>query len=475
MSESNSSTRGSFASNFGFLMAAVGSAVGLGNIWKFPYITGEYGGGAFVLVYLGCISLVGLPLLYAEVIIGRRGGRDILGALRTLTRQAGPLGTALSYLTGMMAVVASFLMLAFYSVVAGWTVYFFVLSIGLIPDVEFGDPTVFDTMSTTASTATICHTVFMLLTVGVVTLGVHSGIEFLCKTLMPVLFVILAAMLVYVGFTAELSQSLAFLFRPDVSKLGSSAVLEALGHAFFTLSLGMGAMVTYGSYLKEEQRVIRDSVAIALLDTAVALLAGAVIFAVVFAKEGLEPSAGPGLLFRTLPALFVDMPGGRFVAAVFFGLVVFAAWSSAISLLEVNVAYAIDEFKLPRWVASCGIGLCVWGLGVACAVGATVGDVTLQDGLDDLVSRYLLPLGGLLIAIAAGWFVLPEDSLSGFRHLPRIGNPLGILWRFLIRFVTPVLVTVVILWQVGAFETWLKPQAPPAVREGELVDPAAQE
>lgn len=475
MNDPNPSARGNFASNFGFLMAAVGSAVGLGNIWKFPYITGEYGGGAFVLVYLGCITLVGLPLLYAEVIIGRRGGRDILGALRSLTKRSGKLGTAISYITGFMAVVASFLMLAFYSVVAGWTIYFFALSLGLIPDAEFGNPDVFDAMSSTASTATVCHTIFMLMTVGVVMLGIHSGIEFLCKTLMPVLFAILAAMLVYVGFTAELGQSLSFLFRPDFSKLGSSAVLEALGHAFFTLSLGMGAMVTYGSYLKEEQRVIRDSVAIALLDTAVALLAGAVIFAVVFAKEGLEPSAGPGLLFRTLPSLFVEMPGGRFVASVFFGLVVFAAWSSAISLLEVNVAYAVDEFKTPRWLASWGIGLCVWGLGVACAIGVTVGEVTLQDGLDDLVSRYLLPIGGLLIAIAAGWLVLPEDSLAGFRHLARFGTPLGTIWRFLIRFVTPVLVSVVILWQVGAFDAWLKPQEPPAVREGELVDPALQE
>ncbi len=370
---------------------------------------------------------------------------------------------------------SAFLMLAFYSVVAGWAVYFFVLSTGLIRDVEFGNQEVFDTMSGTASTSAICHTVFMLMTVGVVTLGVHRGIEFLCKTLMPLLFAILIAMLGYVAYTGGLDESLTFLFRPDFSKLTSSAVLEALGHAFFTLSLGMGAMVTYGSYLKEERRVIRDSVAIAALDTLVALLAGTVIFAVVFQAD-LEPSKGPGLLFQTLPALFIKMPGGAFVSTVFFGLVVFAAWSSAISLLEVVVAYFVDEWKLPRWVAAWGLGACIWGLGLACAVGVMAGETTLQDALDDLVSRYMLPIGGLLIAIAAGWFVLPEDGLSGFRHMARSGALLGAIWQFLIRFVSPVMVSLVLLWQAGAFDTWLNEQQPAAVESGELdgTQPAPQ-
>ncbi len=468
MNAENTSQRGGFASNFGFIMAAVGSAVGLGNIWKFPYITGEYGGGAFVVVYLVCIALVGLPLMYAELIIGRRGGRDILGALRNLTTSKGQAGRLFSYFTGLLAVTAAFLMLAFYSVVAGWTLYFFALSLGLISGVTFGDPTVFATMSGTPRTAAICHTLFMLMTIGVVTLGVHRGIEFLCKTLMPLLFAILIALLGYVAYTGGLGESLEFLFEPDFEKLTSSAVLEALGHAFFTLSLGMGAMVTYGSYLKEERRVIRDSVAIAALDTIVALLAGTVIFAVVF-RADLEPSAGPGLLFQTLPGLFLKMPGGAFVASAFFGLVAFAAWSSAISLLEVVVAYAVDEFKLPRWLAAWSIGGCVWLLGVACAVGVAIGDTPLQDGLDDLVSRYLLPIGGLLIAIAAGWFVLPADTLSGFRHMPRLGATLGGIWQFLIRFVTPVLVSLVLLWQVGLFDTWLK-GGPPAAESGELSD-----
>jgi NSS family neurotransmitter:Na+ symporter len=291
---------------------------------------------------------------------------------------------------------------------------------------------------------------------------------------MPLLFVILVAMVGYVAYTGGLDQSLAFLFRPDFHKLTSSAVLEALGHAFFTLSLGMGAMVTYGSYLNEERRVIRDSVAIAALDTIVALLAGMVIFAVVF-QAGLEPSAGPGLLFQTLPGLFVKMPGGAFVASVFFGLVVFAAWSSSISLLEVVVAYFVDEWKWPRWLASWGLGGCIWGLGLGCAAGMMIwSDVSLLDGLDDLVSRYMLPIGGLLIAIAAGWLVLPEDGLSGFRHMVRSGVALGAIWQLLIRFVTPVMVTLVLLWQVGAFDTWLKDEPAPQ-QSGEPAGPANQE
>jgi NSS family neurotransmitter:Na+ symporter len=461
--------RGSFATNFGFMMAAVGSAVGLGNIWKFPYITGEYGGGAFVLVYLLCITLVGLPLMYAELIIGRRGGSDILGALRKLTRSKGRLGAAFSYVTGFMAVTSAFLMLSFYSVVAGWALFFFVLSTGLIGGLEFGDDTVFATMSGNAQTSAICHTVFMLMTIGVVTLGVHRGIEFLCKTLMPLLFVILVSMVGYVAYTGGLEQSLSFLFRPDFTKLTSSAVLEALGHAFFTLSLGMGAMVTYGSYLNEERRVIRDSVAIAALDTIVALLAGTVIFAVVF-QAGLEPSAGPGLLFQTLPSLFVKMPAGAIVAPIFFALVVFAAWSSSISLLEVVVAYFVDEWKWPRWLASWGLGTCIWGLGLGCAAGLMIGSTALLDGLDDLVSRYMLPIGGLLIAIAAGWLVLPEDGLSGFRHMAKAGAALGSVWQLLIRFVTPVMVTLVLLWQVGAFDTWLEGEPAPQ-QSGELAEP----
>ena len=433
------SARGGFATNLGFILAAAGSAVGLGNIWKFPYITGVYGGGAFVLVYLGCILLIGLPLMYAELIIGRRGGKDVLGALRSLTQSKGIAGTVLSYLTGFLSIGSGFLILSFYAVVAGWAIHFLAVSIGAIPGAELGEGGVFAEVSGSPWISSAWHTLFMLLTIVVVMAGVHGGIERICKVLMPMLFVILIGLLIYVARTGGLSESLTFLFEPDFSKLNGEAVLEALGHAFFTLSLGMGAMITYGSYLKSERHVIRDGIAVAVLDTVIALMAGAVIFAVVFAG-GLEADGGPGLLFKTLPGLFASMPAGTIVAVLFFTLVIFAAWSSAVSLLEVVVAYLVDECQINRKLATCVVGAAIWAVGL---LSAWNGDV--MGFLDDLTTRYMLPLGGLLIAIAAGWMLTRKDREAGFASLPNSGAFLAVCWTLTIRFVTPVLVVIVIL------------------------------
>jgi len=434
--------RGGFATNIGFILAAAGSAVGLGNIWKFPYITGVYGGGAFVLVYLGCILLVGLPLMYAELIIGRRGGKDVLGALRSLTESKGWIGTLLSYGTGFLSIASGFLILSFYAVVAGWAVHFLAVSLGLIPGAELGAKGVFAAVAGSPAMSSLWHTVFMLLTIVVVVAGIHGGIERICKVLMPMLFLILTGLLVYVGFTGGLDQSLAFLFKPDFSKLSGEAVLEALGHAFFTLSLGMGAMVTYGSYLKSEKHVIRDGVAVAVLDTVIALMAGAVIFAVVF-SAGKDPAAGPGLLFVTLPSLFVGMPAGSIVAVLFFTLVIFAAWSSAVSLLEVVVAYFVDEHGMSRRTATWLFGGAIWAVGLASACIPSV-----LDALDNVTTRYMLPIGGLLIAIAAGWLLTSKDRESGFASV-KGGAVFALLWTVTIRYVTPALVALVIAFKAG--------------------------
>ncbi len=442
--------RGGFATNFGFIMAAVGSAVGLGNIWKFPYITGEYGGGAFVLVYLFCIALVGLPLMYSELIIGRRGGSDILGAMRNLAGSGSVAGRILAYTTGAMAVASGFLILSFYSVVAGWALHFLAVSLGVMPDAQLGAEGTFAAVAGSPNLSTIWHTVFMALTIVVVAGGVHSGIENLCKVLMPVLFLMLIALLIYVSFTGGLEQSLVFLFKPDFHKLSAAAVLEALGHAFFTLSLGMGAMVTYGSYLKSERHVIRDGISIAFLDTLIALMAGAVIFAVVF-HAGLEAEGGPGLLFKTLPKLFVNMPYGAAVSSFFFLLIVFAAWSSAVSLLEVVVAYFVDEWKMKRSIATWVFGGLVWGLGIASAC-----DENVLGFLDNLTTRYMLPLGGLAIAIFAGWFVSYEDRNSGFAPFGDVGKMLEAAWLFTIRFISPVLIVIVILSKTGALDRFIE-------------------
>ena len=440
----SSGSRGRWGSRLGFILAAAGSAVGLGNIWKFPYITGEYGGGAFVLVYLLCIMVVGLPLMYSELIIGRRGGKDVLGAIRGLTAHQGPAGMAASWFVGILAVGSGFLILSFYSVVAGWAFHFLGVSVKLIPAHVDGAGATFDALTANPVMSTIWHTLFMGLVIAVVARGVHDGIESACKRLMPALIGILVLLLIYVGFRGGLAESAAFLFRPDFGKLSPEAVLEALGHAFFTLSLGMGAMVTYGSYLGSERNVVRDGLAVAILDTAIALLAGPVIFAVVFQANG-EPGTGPGLVFVTLPGLFLDMPLGTFFGIAFFVLLIFAAWSSAISLLEVVVAYLTDEHGFARPRATWIIGGLIWAVGVASAVWMPV-----LDFLDDLTTRYMLPLGGLGIAIAAGWLLRREDRESGLLALGGAGRGLAAVWTFLIRFVTPVLVLLVILFKMGA-------------------------
>jgi NSS family neurotransmitter:Na+ symporter len=262
---------------------------------------------------------------------------------------------------------------------------------------------------------------------------------------MPLLIAMLVCLLGYVAMTGGLKASLTFLFKPDFSKLTGEAVLEALGHAFFTLSLGMGAMVTYGSYLKSEKHVIRDGLTIAALDTLIALLAGVVIFAVVF-SAGLPAGGGPGLLFQTLPNLFVAMPGGAAVACVFFLLVIFAAWSSAVSLLEVVVAYFVDERKWSRMQASCVLGSLIWAAGLVSACSPAALDL-----LDNLTTRYVLPLGGLSIAIAAGWFLTRTDRELGFGGT-RLARISATVFTFTIRFVTPALVLIVILWKSGLIE-----------------------
>ncbi len=436
MSDGNG--RGLFATRFGFIMAAAGSAVGLGNIWKFPYITGEYGGGAFVLVYLACILLVGLPLMYAELVLGRRGGKDVLGAIRGLVKGKGEGAEDLASLTGLMAVTSGFLILAFYSVVAGWAIHYFFISLDLIAMGDSGEAA-FTALFANDWVEFAWHSVFMVLTVSVVSRGVHGGIERATKRLMPILVAILLGLLVYVMFTGGVGKSLAFLFKPDFSKLTADAYMEALGHSFFTLSLGMGAMVTYGSYLKDDSRLVRDGIVIAILDTFIALLAGVVIFAVVFDADG-DPAKSVGLVFMTLPDLFVTMPGGKLVSASFFLLLIFAAWSSAISLLEVVVAWLVDEHGFGRRKASWVVGALIWGLGIVCLRTPAV-----FDFLDNLTTKFMLPIGGLLIAIAAGWLVMKKDREAGFTALGEQGKTIAVGWTWTIRIVTPVLVLLVIL------------------------------
>jgi NSS family neurotransmitter:Na+ symporter len=434
-------TRGSFGSNLGFILAAAGSAVGLGNIWKFPYIVGEYGGGAFVLVYLAAVLAIGLPLMYAELVIGQRGKRSPIGAIRALTASH-PLGAFFSWVGGGLAVATPFVIFCFYSVVAGWAIHFLALALGLIGGTgDAGED--FAKLQASAGFSLTWLTLFLGMSLAVVLGGVKEGIERASKVLMPTMFAILIGLLVYVGSTFGLSDSASFLFRPDFAKLSGEAVLEAVGHSFFTLSLGMGIMITYGSYLVDERSIIRDGVAVAVLDTVLALMAGLVVFAVVFAM-GKEPQAGPGLVFVTLPDLFARIPGGSAVGIAFFSMLVFAAWTSTISGIEVLTSTLVDEFGLSRKATTAIVGGSLWLGGVACALWPAI-----LDAADQITTNYMLPVGGILVGVISGWVISKSDREAGFEGWGSASRVPAIIWTWCARLVAPIGVAVVILWKVG--------------------------
>ncbi len=447
-----------WSSRFAFILAATGSAVGLGNIWKFPYITGENGGGAFVLVYLLCIALIGLPIMIGEVLIGRRGRHNPITAVQAIAAEQGcsPRWKAL----GWLGVCASFIILSFYAVIGGWAVSYVGTSlngsfVGADAD-QIG--AMFGGLLADPWTLLLWHSIFMLLVIAVVARGVQAGLEKAVTWLMPALFVLLLVMVGYAAATANFMDGVRFLFEPDFSKLSTEGVLTAMGHAFFTLSLGMGVMMAYGAYLPKGVSIVRVSIAVSLMDTLVALLAGLAIFPIVFAN-GLEPGAGPGLIFQTLPLAFGQMPGGTLFGSLFFLLLVFAAWTSAISLLEPVVAWLEEKRGVSRVLSTLVAGSAVWLLGIASILSLNLwSDVTplgmftmfegktIFDLLDFLTANIMLPLGGLLVAVFVGWFIsrqalaqeLGQENSLGFK-----------LWHAAIRYITPLAVLVVFIYNLS--------------------------
>ncbi len=433
-------TRGSWSSSVGFVLAAIGSAVGLGNVWRFPYITGQYGGGAFVVVYIICVLIVGIPIMLAEFLIGRKAQRDAVGSFRAL-RPGSPW-----VLTGWLGIVSGFVILSYYAVVGGWVLHYVYLSFrdrftGATPETISA---LFGALAGNPQLQLFWHSVFMLLTVTIVAGGIRGGIELGNKIMMPILLFLLCSLLLYALQTDGAGPGIAFLLRPRWEQLGPLAILEALGQALFSLSLGMAAMVTYGSYLDKDTNLVRSAVCVAAGDTLVAALAGLVIFPIVFTFQ-LEPSAGPGLLFRTLPIAFAQLPGGQIVALAFFILLSFAALTSAMSLLEVVTAYFIDEHKWSRKKASWLLGGSIFLLGIPSDL--------KQDFLgfmDGLATNYLLPIGALLIALFAGW-VLSHKERQGEFDPGEDPTRAYRAWSFLIRFVSPVAVALIFLHQLGLF------------------------
>ncbi len=452
MSTKRESIHGQWSSRWIFILAATGSAVGLGNIWKFPYIAGENGGGAFVLVYLLCIAVIGIPIMMAEVLLGRRGRQSPINTMKTLAKEEGR--SKAWALLGWSGVVAGFLILSYYSVIAGWGLAY-VLNAGSgaftgAPAAEIQN--IYTTLVKNPWQLIFWHSLFMLMTMLVVARGVKKGLEVAIRFLMPALFVLLLIMVGYAISSGEFVRGLSFLFTPDFSKLSAEGVLIAMGHAFFTLSLGMGAIMIYGSYMPQNASIAKTSIIVALADTVVALLAGMAIFPIVFANA-LEPSAGPGLIFQTLPIAFGSMPGGSFFGAVFFVLLVLAAWSSAISLIEPAVAWLVENKGWTRLKASAWCGFATWLMGLGTALSFNVwSDYTLWgkdffELLDFLTSNIMLPLGGLFIALFAAW-MMKSSSTANELALEEKGMAYT-SWWFLVRFVTPVAVIIIFLNVIG--------------------------
>ena len=443
---------GQWSSRWVFILAAAGSAIGLGNIWKFPYITGEHGGGAFVLIYLVCIMLIGIPIMIAEVMLGRRSRMSPINALMFLARES----NASSWWVGIgwSGVLAGVLILSFYSVIAGWSLHYLMLSIsGELDQIDAQTSgELFNALLSNIDTLIVWHTLFLLITLGLVAGGVIKGVGVAVRYLMPLLFILLLLLTGYSAVEGNLSAALQFLFQFNIQSVKSESILVALGHAFFTLSIGMGAIMAYGAYLPESvtdkyhqpKKVNLGStvVIIAVLDTVVALLAGLVIFSVVFANPTINPSDGPGLLFVSLPVALNSMPLGSLYATVFFFLVFIAALSSAISLTEPTVAWLVENKGWSRLVIVSILGLIIWLLGLGTvfsfniASDATLLGHTFFDLLDFVTANLMLPLGGLFIAVFAGW-VMKQTVVAS--EVGDVNRGVYRWWYIMLRYVSPLL------------------------------------
>jgi NSS family neurotransmitter:Na+ symporter len=441
-----------------FILAATGSAVGLGNIWKFPYITGMNGGGWFVLIYLLCVLLVALPIMVAEVILGRATQRSPVLAFRALAGQRSPWQGI-----GWLGVMAAFVILSYYSVVAGWTLHYswLALSQGFSGLDAAAIGAVFGEVHADPGINLFWHALFMILTVAIVAAGLHGGLERWTRILMPMLFFMLLALMLRAMTGEGFGRALAFVFAPHAERLSPAGVLEALGHSFFTLSLGMGCMLTFGSYLRPRDDAVTTSLTVGGLDTLISLMACLVIFPIIF-SAGLEPAAGPGLVFVSLPIAFGQMPGGALWALIFFLLLAVAALTSAISLLEVAVSHFIDRHAWRRRQTAYGIGALIFLLGIPSALsggtalfGADFQALTAGlfgpgqgknwfDLFDYLASNWMLPLGGLGIAVFVAWRMGEAARQQAFVAGSRLAR-LYWGWVWLLRYIVPVGVVSVFL------------------------------
>jgi neurotransmitter:Na+ symporter, NSS family len=446
----NAQPRAQWLGRWGFVLAATGSAVGLGNIWKFPYITGEYGGGAFVLVYLACILAVGIPVMMTEIAFGRRGRGSPIDAVRRVVNESGR--TSAWSLLGWMAMLCGFMILSFYAVVAGWSfAYLWKMLTGVFAGAGADDMVgIFVANNENPLALGFWSTLVVVATMLIVGKGVQAGIERSVSWMMPGMVVMLAILIGYGMFSGGFGEAWRFLFSFNAGSLSSEGMLAALGHAFFTLSLASGAILTYGSYLPARASIARTTLTVAAADTLVALMAGLAIFPIIFAN-GMSPGEGPGLIFMSLPLAFQAMPLGTLFGILFFVMLSMAALTSSISMVEATVSWLTDNKGISRRAAAWGTGIVLWVVSTLAMLSFNLGaDWTLAgrnvfDWLDYLTARWMMPLGGLGLVLLAG-FVLKSEILRDELGLSPRAHA---LWLFAVRYLAPLGILVIFADALG--------------------------
>ncbi|MFT6051822.1 MAG: NSS family neurotransmitter:Na+ symporter [Halioglobus sp.] len=445
-----SASQAHWSSRFAFLMASVGFAVGLGNIWRFPYVTGENGGAAFVLIYLACAFGIGIPILMAELLIGRRGQASPPTAMANLAKES---GSSRSWQwVGGMGLLAAFTIEIVYAVIVGWVLHYLYKAIstgfvgvdGAIASAQYAS------MLDDTTGMIFWTLVGLAITGAIIYSGVQNGIERAVVIMMPMMFLLLVCLAVYNYFAGGFVEAVTWLFTPDFSKIGPATVLTAIGQAFFSIGVAMGGMMIYGSYLPKSISITQSVFIVVVADTGVAILAGLVIFPAVF-SNGLDPAAGAGLIFQTLPVAFAQMPGGHIFSVLFFLMLAFAGITSMVGLIECVNAWLEDRFKMPRHksailvVGSIAVLSVLSNLSYNVLSDVTVGGFNFNDGMDYFSTKILLPLGGLLIAVFAGWIVTADATRDELGSLNRLGYS---IWRFLIRYVVPPALLVILVMGV---------------------------
>lgn len=443
-------SRDSFGSRFGALVAMAGSAVGLGNLWRFPYLVGENGGAAFIIVYIVLSFVICLPIFISEFVVGRRSQKNAFAAFRDLSG-----GSAWRWV-GLFTVIVPLVVLSYYSVIGGWSVDYLLKSCTFSftgGESQSTVNTIFTDFVTSTWTPLIAQSVFLLITTLIVVVGIKDGIEKFSKVMMPALFFIVIGIAIYSLTLPGAQKGVDYLFNPDFSKIDAKACAAALGQAFFSLSLGFGTIMTYASYVDKKENIMIQSAATAVSDLTFALIAGLAIMPAVFAF-GLNPQSGPGLVFETLPYVFGQMPAGGIVAILFFLALLVAALTSSISMLEVAVAYLVEEKKFSR-IGACGVLFAIcWVVGALCSLSfgplshIKIDGGNLFDFFDNLSSNILMTLGSLLTVLFVGWRLKKTDVYDEFTNggtLSRNARIFGVLW-FLIRFVCPLAIIAIFLF-----------------------------